>query len=729
MSTTFKRWGQSELLPRYIFAESIIAHQRILEIGAVASTEGMSAYFLLIRGARTVVACDSALEATQKAQTKLGAPNLTFRPMVFEGLSPASFDLIAITDLAPFIRAPTFFDQLLRLLTPRGYVLGGLRNAAGLALSQVMEADAEDPPPSYGQLRDLLDSRFSSIQVATQAPVLGYQLAFEEGEGLQIEGSLTNAGEAAYYVVIAGAEPRKRIEPLWVQLSPEPLAFNRDRLEEAALRARKWQIRFEEQKETFEKAKARLEMLEHETRYQAQQLGEAQETLARLQMQPEAPVFDASANLELSERVSKLGADLFIAEGRVSEAEARVSAMSMEIQRHVQALREATTDVLAAKESARMEREKREEAEAKAKEAIERIAHIQEQAAQPSPLASEHACEHAQELENAQQELEKAQKAFEKARHELEEVQQELGKARHGLEKNQQEMASQKASTEALRRELEALKEKHVRAVNMQHESASQAADKEPLLQKLQEQERAVRMLQSDLCAMREERDALVFQLQARPAQQEAGVLKEASKKTQEGVAPAASDEELHRLSNYIQELESRLRQSNDETEAMREDLALRSHSVERSKHRIRELESMLANAQTQSKEDSALLGAEYDKLKQENMSLRSMLESLRAKFEEQRNEETNAHAHTAGAMLAALRKRYAEQEQVLTQTRETLERAEGELAAVHKQLRVVSQAKEGASWRGQSPAEVMEEAEYIEEIDDIVDMDSEQGK
>ena len=663
MSITFKRWGQSELLPRYIFAESIITHQRVLEIGAVASTGGMSAYFLLLKGARTVVACDNVSEAMQQAQARFGAPNLMFRPMVFEGLSPASFDLIAITDLAPFIKAPALFERLLRLLAPQGYVLGALRNTGGLALSQVMEMDPEEAPPSYGQLLDVLRPRFVSIQMATQAPVLGYQLAFEEGDGLQIEGSLAGAGEAAYYVVIAGKEPRKSVDPLWVQLPPEPLFLNRSKLEEAVLRARDWQTRFESQKEAFEKAKTQLGALEQENRHQVKQLNEAQEIATRLQMQAEVPLVDPSADLQLVEKVSQLSTDLAAAEGRANEAEARVSAMSMEIQRHVQALREATTDVLAAKESARIERTKREEAEAKAKEAVDRSSQVQEQAAPPQPLAADH-------ME---------------------------------FEKTKQELESQKLTIEALRRELELLREEHLRAVDKQKEALSELADKESLLVKLQEQERAVHLLQSDLCAMREERDALVFQLRMHSPPQEEGAsekaLKEAAEESiQKGMAPEASAEELQKLNTQMRELEKKLSHKADEVDAMREDLALRSHSVERSKNRIRELESMLANAQTQSKEDNALLGAEYDKLKQDNVALRSMLEALRAKVETQKAEETSAGMHTAGTMLIALRKRYAEQEHVLTQTRKTLERTEGELEIVHKQLKELLKVREGAN-------------------------------
>jgi len=752
VSTTFKRWGQSELLPRYIFAKSIIAHQRVLEIGAVASTEGMSACFLLIRGARSVVACDSVLEATQQAQTRFGAPNLVFRPMVFDGLAEGSFDLVAITDLAPFIKAPTLFDRVLRLLTPQGYVLGALRNAAGLALSQVMDTEAEEPPPSYGQLLDLLMPRFPSIQMATQAPVLGYQLAFEEGDGLRIESSLASAGEAAYYIVIAGKEQRAGLGPLWVQLPPEPLAFNGAKLEEATLRARNWQSRFEAQKEAFERGRNQLEVLEQESQNKARQLREAHEALASLRVQLEAPAVDASASLELAEKVSKLSTNLSLAEGRANEAEARVSAMSVEIQRHIQALREAATDTLAAKESARIERTKREEAEAKAKELMERAAQIQEPFSLLASVETEQAKAEVEQAraetervkaeaeqaraeteqvkagaEQARVEAEQARVETEQARIEAEQVKVEAERARveaeqakEGVERAKKEVEVQKSTVEALRRELGVLQEKHSQAVSLQAEALSEAAEKESLLLKLQEQARAVLMLQSDLCAMREERDAL---------KRNKGISSKEVLSEQRG-AVGVVGEEQQKLERRMRELEGKLNQQNDEVEAMREDLALRSHSVERSKSRIKELESMLANAQTRSKEDQTLLGEEYDRLKQDNATLRSMLESLRAKLEVQKGEDKNADTRTAGTMLIALRKRYAEQEQVLAQTRETLERTEGELAAVHKQLKKFSQGAGGAELAKSKPIESIKrlkesfEAEAdeidIEEIDEI---------
>jgi SAM-dependent methyltransferase len=206
VSTSFKRLGQSELLPRYIFAESLYARRRVLEIGAVASTLGQSARFLSTRGARVVVAADSDLEAIQEAQAKLAGPNLRFRPPVFDDFEAGSFDLVMVADLAPYVRAPELLKDLARLVAKSGYLMGGLRNPAGLALSNVIDPEEAEAQPTYGQLLDALSTHFASVEVATQSPVLGYQLAFERGEGLQVDGSLAGISEAAYFIVIAGQE-------------------------------------------------------------------------------------------------------------------------------------------------------------------------------------------------------------------------------------------------------------------------------------------------------------------------------------------------------------------------------------------------------------------------------------------------------------------------------------------------------------------------------------------
>src|SRR5690242_2610583 len=136
MNSVFRQLGQSELLPRYIFAESLFVRRRVLEVGAVASTAGQSAAFLATRGARYVLACDADLAAVEEAQKKYGSDALRFRANVFDDLEPGSFDLVVVADLARYVSAPELFKEIVRLVARNGYLLGGLRNPAGLALSQ-----------------------------------------------------------------------------------------------------------------------------------------------------------------------------------------------------------------------------------------------------------------------------------------------------------------------------------------------------------------------------------------------------------------------------------------------------------------------------------------------------------------------------------------------------------------------------------------------------------------
>lgn len=364
MSSTFRTLGQSELLPRYIFAESLYARRRVLEIGAVASTLGQSARFLATRGARIVVAADADLSAVQDAQARLAGPNLRFRAPVFDDLEAGSFDLVIVADLAPYVFAPELLKDLVRLVAKTGYIMGGLRNPAGLSLANVMEAEGRDAPPTYGQLLDALSVHFRSIEVATQSPVLGYQLAFEKGEGLQVDGSLAGSSEAAYYVVLAGHEPVRFFDPTWVQLPPEPLAFTGGKLEDASTRARNWQERSDRLKDALQKTKDEAKQTEDDLKVSRAQLESAREAVARLTAQLESvtlrPRTDTQSD-ELTAKVRRLEAELTVARERASDAEGRVAAMRAEVELHQREQKHATIETLAAQESSRLERNRREE--------------------------------------------------------------------------------------------------------------------------------------------------------------------------------------------------------------------------------------------------------------------------------------------------------------------------------------------------------------------------------
>ncbi|HMK72568.1 MAG TPA: methyltransferase domain-containing protein, partial [Myxococcaceae bacterium] len=364
MNLTFRRLGVSELLPRYIFAESLFVRRRVLEVGAVAATGGASAEFLVQRGARLVLACDDDLEAVAAAQKRLGSAQLRFRAAVFDDLPPGGFDLVLVADLAPWVRAPELLRQLVAQVSPTGALVGGLRNPAGLALAQLMEPDAEGAPPTYGQALDALSGHFRSVEVATQSPLLGYQLAFDRSEGLQVDGSLAGSGEAAYFVVVASQDATRPVDPTWVQLPPAPLAFTGSRLDEVATRAREWEERSRRLKENLERSRRESEGLKDELTSARQARERAEEEARRWQVQAEARErhpLQPLAQDELAARVRRLEAELRGAQERSSDAERSLGVQRAELEAVRQDQRQGMAQVLAAQESVRLERARREE--------------------------------------------------------------------------------------------------------------------------------------------------------------------------------------------------------------------------------------------------------------------------------------------------------------------------------------------------------------------------------
>lgn len=326
MSAAFRALGPSELLPRYVFAEPLLVRRRVLEVGAVASTGGESARFLRTRGARAVVACDDDVAAVTAAAAANEDAALRFRACVFEDLAPHSFDLLLVADLAPYVRAPGLLGALLRLRAPHGVLLGGLRNPAGFALSRLGALEGGEVPPTFGQALDALSAHLPSVEVATQAPVLGYQVAFERGDGLQVDGTLAGEGEAAYFVLVAGEGPVQGCEPVWVQLPPEPLAFAGGRLEAQEGRARQEQARARALAEALEAVRGELNALAAREQAQGQALASARAEVAQLvsrldALERAAP--GARGQDALSLRVRQLEQALAGAQAALSEVEAR----------------------------------------------------------------------------------------------------------------------------------------------------------------------------------------------------------------------------------------------------------------------------------------------------------------------------------------------------------------------------------------------------------------------
>jgi len=369
----------------------------VLEIGAVASTLGQSARFLSTRGARVVVAADADLAAVQEAQSRLSGPNLRFRPPVFDDFEGGSFDLVIVADLATYVRAPELLKELARLVAKNGYLMGGLRNPAGLALSSISDPEEADAPPTYGQLLDALTTHFNSIEVATQSPVLGYQIAFERGEGLQVDGSLAGHSEAAYYVVLAGQEAVRNFDPTWVQLPPEPLAFTGGRLEDASRRATEWKDRTTRLKEVLATKTTELTSREAELKEMMAQLEGAKDGVSRLTAQLET-AREAPETLrerdDLANRIRRVEAELNVARERAIDAEGRATAARSELEAFSRAQKDAALQTLASQELARLERARREEVATQLEDSRNRLASAYEDLRRAQEQAATERLEH-----------------------------------------------------------------------------------------------------------------------------------------------------------------------------------------------------------------------------------------------------------------------------------------------------------------------------------------------
>ena len=366
MIPTFRRLGPSELLPRYIFAEALFARRRVLEVGAVAATRGSSAEFLMARGARSVLAVDAEVGAVEEAQKRLGTPQLRFRADLLDDLPEGGFDVILVADLAPYVHAPQLFAEVAARLSPGGTLLGGLRNPAGLALAQVMDPEGPDAPPTYGQLLDVLSGHFACVDVATQSPLLGYQLAFERGDGLQVDGSLAGNSEAAYYVVLASREPLRALDPTWVQLPPAPLAFMSSRVDEFSRRSKGWEERAARMKELLGQARAELEEREGEASGLRTELERVREAWERAEAQADVRAshsLQAVEQDELATRVKRLELELNAARERAEGSERLVERQKVELLDAVRSGQAREMELLAVRGSIRQESVREQELE------------------------------------------------------------------------------------------------------------------------------------------------------------------------------------------------------------------------------------------------------------------------------------------------------------------------------------------------------------------------------
>src|SRR6476619_624058 len=131
--------GEGEVLPRYVFLESLIPKRRVLEVGAVTLTGGHSACFLMERGASSVLSVDGDSDAVARAKLD---PDVQVDGVVLsngglDGLSGQTFDLVFVHDAEPRTLDAQRLASLKRLLTRRGRVMLAIRQDDGMALAEL----------------------------------------------------------------------------------------------------------------------------------------------------------------------------------------------------------------------------------------------------------------------------------------------------------------------------------------------------------------------------------------------------------------------------------------------------------------------------------------------------------------------------------------------------------------------------------------------------------------
>ncbi len=196
-----------------------------------------------------------------------------------------------------------------------------------------MEPEGPDAPPTFGQLLDALSPHFRSVEVATQSPVVGYQLAFEGAEGLLVDGTLVNQVEAAYFLVLAGQEPARSLDPSWIQLPPEPLAFAAECLERTSERARDADERVGRLKKQLDEARDDAEARSAQSSKFERELQTEREVSAQLQSRLEAFEKGAGERAEVDQlvlRLKQLEAELVVERKRAEDGDRQTAAYQLE---------------------------------------------------------------------------------------------------------------------------------------------------------------------------------------------------------------------------------------------------------------------------------------------------------------------------------------------------------------------------------------------------------------
>src|SRR5258706_4906017 len=203
--------GEGEVLPRYVFLESLLPKSRVLEIGAISLTGGHSARFLIEHGAAAVLSSDSDAEAVARARAdaEVQANGVSLSDAAIETLTGQTFDLVFVHDAEQRTLDANRIALLRRLLTPRGRLLLAVRTDGGMALSELGKRARSTLAVRHDGLVERLKGSFRCVDVVVQTLFFGYSLAPEGRDDAEtsLDETLSDRAAPAYRLFICGHEP------------------------------------------------------------------------------------------------------------------------------------------------------------------------------------------------------------------------------------------------------------------------------------------------------------------------------------------------------------------------------------------------------------------------------------------------------------------------------------------------------------------------------------------
>ncbi|MBW1810241.1 MAG: methyltransferase domain-containing protein [Deltaproteobacteria bacterium] len=206
---TDKPWG--DILPRYIFLESLLVDKKVLELGC---NDGTGTIFIKDREAQEVVGFDLEGPFLEKARSREPRAGVSFQ--AFDGrridLPTATIDVVIDFELAAR-EDNGLLAEIQRVLKPTGYLVTILQTPDHTSIAELIGNPEERALVSYEEFVSRLQRVFPRLTVLGQTPFLGFSVGWMGAEAEDLPLEMDNMlieeehEELAYYILVCGPEP------------------------------------------------------------------------------------------------------------------------------------------------------------------------------------------------------------------------------------------------------------------------------------------------------------------------------------------------------------------------------------------------------------------------------------------------------------------------------------------------------------------------------------------